>query len=173
MYFIMYVISEQMCLCENKPHKALSFARRASTSDSPLVLQLLTAAPMEVSWKAGGSASTSIFFSATLTVSLSITLSLSSQELWPGGILYLRPDSEHAATLDRAADGWPSGSLWASLAWGAFTTAELAFIFCRERDLCKGVLLFSVSGKQINKAVSTTVGMKELSEKKLMSDGLG
>lgn len=160
-----------MCWCEKNPYKALSFAKRASTSDSPLVLQLLTTAPLEVTWKAGGSVSISIFFSATLTISFSITLSLSSQELWPAGFLYLRPDSEHTATLDRAVDGWPSGSLWASLAWGAFTTAELAFIFCRERDLCKGVLLFSVSGKQ--QTVSTSVGMRELSEEKFMSDRLG
>lgn len=132
----------------NEPHKALSLARSASTSDSPLVLQLLTAAPVEEGWKAGGCASTSTSFSLSLTVSLSTTLSLSSPYLWPGVFLYLLPDSAHTAALALAADGWPSDSLWASLAGEAFTTAEPTFIFCRERDLCKGALLFSVSEKQ-------------------------
>lgn len=57
------------------PHKALSFAKRASTSDSPLVLQLLTAASLEAGGKAAGSDSTAS------TVSFSNTLSLSIQEL--------------------------------------------------------------------------------------------
>lgn len=144
-----WVVSIIKCQSEyadvKNPHKALSFAKRASTSDSPLVLQLLSAASPEVGWKAAGS--------TTLTVSLSNTLSLSSQELWPVGFLYLRPDSEHGATLGWDAACWPSASLRASLAWEGLTAAKLAFIFCRERDLCKGVLLFSVSGKQRKSSV--------------------
>lgn len=122
-------------------YKALSLARSASTSDSPLVLQPLTAAPEEDSWKVRGAASTCTSFTAGLTASLS------SPELWPGLFLHLRPASEHTAALVLAADGWPPGSLWTSLAGGAFGAAEPTFIFCRERDLCKGAL-FSVSEKQ-------------------------
>lgn len=140
----------EIWLREHKAHKALSFAKRVSTSDSPLVVQLLTAALLEVSWKAVGSPSTSFSFSVALTISLSITLSLSSEELWPWGYLYLRPDSEYTATLGWDRDCWASGSLSASLAWVAFITAEPALIFCRERDLCNGALMFSVSGKQTN-----------------------
>lgn len=133
------------------PHKALSFAKRASTSDSPLVPWLLTAASLEAGGKAAGSHSTAF------TVSFSNTLSLSIQELWLVGFLYLRPNSEHAVALGWDAHCWPSTSLRASLAWGALTAAELAFIFCRERDLCKGVLLFSVSGKQRKSGVNASV----------------
>lgn len=73
------------------------------------------------------------------------------------GFLYFRPDSEYTVALGWDADCWPSASLRASLAWEALTAAELAFIFCRERDLCKGVLLFSVSGKQRKSALNAGV----------------
>lgn len=141
---------QNKCACEmgTKPYKALSLAKRASTSDSPLVLKLLTAASAEVDRKAGGSAPTCTSFSDTLTVSLSISRSLSRQEAWPMGFLFLWPNSGHTAALGQAADGWPSGSLRASLAWGAFTAAETPPIFSRERDLWIGVLMFSVSGNQ-------------------------
>lgn len=133
------------------PHRALSFAKRASTSASPLVLQLLTTAPPEAVGRTAASDSTAF------TVSFSSALSLSIQELWPAGFRYLRPDSKHMVALGWDADCWPSASLRASLAWQALTAAELAFIFCRERDLCKGVLLFSVSGKQRKSAVNACV----------------
>lgn len=128
------------------PHKALSFANRASTSDSPLVLQLSAASP-EVGRKAAGSGS----------ASLSDALSLSSRDLWPIGLLTLRPGSEHVEALGRHGAGWPSASLRASLAWEALTAAALAFIFCRERDLCRGVLLFSVRAKQRKRALNAGV----------------
>lgn len=62
----------------NDPHKALSFARSASTSDSPLVPQLLTVGLKEDDWKAGVPAlpvPTSISFSVALTLSNTLSLS--------------------------------------------------------------------------------------------------
>lgn len=128
-------------------HNARSLARRASTSDSTLVSQLLRAGPEGDGRTAETSASSPAPFSAALTVSgSSSSLSLSDPQLWPGVFLDLLPDCEQPTALALAADGWPSYSLRASLAGGAFVATKLAFTFCRERDLCKGALLFSVCG---------------------------
>lgn len=137
-------------------HKARSLARRASTSDSTLASQQLGAGPEDDDRT---SASSSASFPGPLTVSASSSLSRSDPQLGPGVFLDLLPGCEQPNALALAADGWPSDSLRASLAGGAFVATELAFTFCRERDLCKGALLFSV-WKNTSQAVSTTVSMR-------------
>lgn len=123
-------------------YKALSFANKASTSDSPLALG--SAAPVDHVWEAGGSLSSPFLISVAFESSLNGTRSLCDTWAWPGVFLYPCLPSEHKAALAGAAE---AALLSDSVGGEALTAAEPAFTFSRERDWGKVAFLFSVKGR--------------------------